>query len=78
MATALISTLTVGSLLLGVTNAISVPSNIQNLYDSIVAQGECKNKAATGFYALDDGPSSNATLPNTNRCLATCLPITEC
>jgi len=51
-------------MLLGISSAISVPSNVQSLYDSIVAQGDCKNKAATGFSALDGGPNSEPPLHN--------------
>lgn len=54
------STFTTFFLFLGVSSAISVPSNVQSLYDSIVAQGECTNKAATGFTALDGGPDSKS------------------
>lgn len=46
--------------LFAVSAAISIPSNVQDFYDSIVAQGECQDKAATGFYALSDGADSKS------------------
>lgn len=53
----------VASLLFTLSAAVSIPSKVQNLYDSIVAQGECNDKAATGFYALSDSPGSEQPPP---------------
>lgn len=53
----------VASLLFTLSAAIGIPSNVQTLYDNIVAEGECNNKAATGFYALSDSPGSKQSPP---------------
>jgi hypothetical protein len=37
---------------------LSIPSNIQSLYSSIVAAGSCSNILQTGFEAEDGGPNS--------------------
>lgn len=43
-------------LFLGQSQARNIPANVQELYDSVVAQGSCKKPLQTGFY---DMPRSN-------------------
>ncbi|OTA65313.1 glycoside hydrolase family 75 protein [Hypoxylon sp. EC38] len=40
------------ALLLASVQARDIPSNVQNFYDSVVAQGSCKKPLQTGFYDL--------------------------
>jgi len=47
-----------GLLALRTCTALSVPSNIQSLYNSVVAAGSCSNILQTGFEAEDGGPNS--------------------
>jgi len=42
--------------------ARDVPANVRALYNSIVAQGQCSNKLATGFWSIDSGPNSKLLL----------------
>lgn len=44
--------------------AKSVPANLQNLYNSIIDQGSCNDKLASGFYSEDNdgGCKSNFLL----------------
>ncbi|KAH8819279.1 family 75 glycoside hydrolase [Xylogone sp. PMI_703] len=37
---------------------LGIPSNVQNLYNSIKASGSCKNVLQGGFFALDNGPGT--------------------
>lgn len=57
----------VASLFFSLSTAVSIPANVQSLYNSIVAQGECTNKAATGFYALEDSPGSKQSCLSQNH-----------
>jgi hypothetical protein len=41
--------------------ALSVPSNIQSLYNSIVATGSCRNILQTGLEAENGGPKSKGS-----------------
>lgn len=38
--------------------ARDVPANVRNFYKTVVGQGQCPNRLATGFTAKDGGPSS--------------------
>lgn len=40
-----------------VATARDVPTNVRNFYNTIVGQGQCSNKLASGFTAKDGGPS---------------------
>lgn len=48
--------LVAASVLLGLASARSVPTNVKNFYDAVVAQGKCSNVLADGFYS-EDGDS---------------------
>ena len=54
-------------------DALSIPGNIQNLYNSIKAQGQCNNKLASGFYSELPGPNSAWKVPHSlsDDCLLT-------
>ncbi|KAK6865258.1 Glycoside hydrolase family 75 [Apiospora arundinis] len=43
-----------------VATARDVPTNVRNFYNTIVGQGQCSNKLASGFTAKDGGPSDYA------------------
>lgn len=42
--------------------AKSVPANLQNLYNSITAQGSCNDQLASGFYSEDNDGGSKSRL----------------
>ena len=54
-------------------DALSIPTNIQNLYNSIKTQGQCNNQLAGGFYSELSGPDSGWKVPRSlsDDCLLT-------
>jgi hypothetical protein len=52
-------------LLVAGASARDIPSNVQDLYNSITAQGKCNDIAATGFYSNegDSGGNFDSPLP---------------
>ena len=52
----------ISGLLLGNSYAATIPTNVQNFYNSLVSKGSCSNKLKTGLTAVDGGPDSRFTL----------------
>lgn len=52
----------ISGLFLGSSYAATVPTNVQNFYNSLVSNGSCSNKLQTGLTAVDGGPSSTFDL----------------
>ncbi|KAF7552215.1 hypothetical protein G7Z17_g4449 [Cylindrodendrum hubeiense] len=41
------------SLLIGLVSGRTVPTNVKNFYDAVVAQGKCNDALASGFHSID-------------------------
>lgn len=48
-------------LLLGLVSGRKVPTNVKNFYDTVVAQGECIDKLASGFHSIDGDSGSKSS-----------------
>lgn len=57
--------LALAALLVAPAVGLDVPSNVRNLYNSIRAQGSCKNELKGGFYSQEK--DSKSTYPGTVR-----------
>lgn len=44
------------TLLVLASSAVNIPANLQTFYNSVVAQGQCNNKLASGLYSWNGGP----------------------
>jgi hypothetical protein len=47
-------------------SAIAIPANVQDFYNSIVAQGKCNDPIASGFYSIEGDAGSE--FPSQSRC----------
>lgn len=57
-----VSGLTSSWLIIASTQAVSIPSNVEDFYNNIVAQGSCNDKLQTGFYSTDEGSGGESLL----------------
>jgi hypothetical protein len=53
-----LASITLAGLLIGPAVGLDVPQNVRNLYNSIRAQGSCKNQLKGGFYSQEGDSKS--------------------